>query len=257
MRPVVAKPFRELADVERLKNFEAGSAVPDILETIRILKGELDVPLIGFAGAPWTLMCYLVDGQGTKDYPLTRSMLYRDEKMAWEMGEAVADMVADYALAQVEAGADAVQIFDTWAGLMPAAMYLVYAVDVLAPLHAKIRESGVPVIHYSPAFSRHSGAANAVGSDVVAVDWRAGIDTVMSEVEGAGKAVQGNLDPMAMFAPPDRLREEVQDVLARVDGRPGHIFNLGHGLHKDTPIESVEVLVETVREETSRKGTGK
>jgi uroporphyrinogen decarboxylase len=123
---------------------------------------------------------------------------------------------------------------------------------VLAPLHAKIRENGVPVIHYSPAFSGRPGAASLVGSDVVAVDWRAGIDQVMNEVEGAGKAVQGNLDPMALFAPADRLREEVKDVLARVDGRPGHVFNLGHGLHKDTPIESVEVLVETIREETSR-----
>ena len=108
--PVVAKPFRERSDVERLRNFEAGSAVPDILETIRILKRELDVPLIGFAGAPWTLMCYLVDGQGTKDYPLTRSMLYRDGELTYELFDAMADMVAAYALAQVEAGADAIQV---------------------------------------------------------------------------------------------------------------------------------------------------
>ncbi|MEN8149247.1 MAG: uroporphyrinogen decarboxylase [Planctomycetota bacterium] len=259
--PVVAKPFRDPADVARLKDFEAETAVPDILETIRILKRELDVPLIGFAGAPWTLMCYLVDGQGTKDYPLTRTMLYRDEEMAWDLAEAMADMVAAYAKAQVEAGADAVQVFDTWAGLMPVGMYLTYAVDILAPLHQAIREMGVPVIHYSSALSGWPGFAKAVESDVVAVDWRVGLDHVFhSTSEKFGKperAIQGNLDPMALFAPPDRLREEIRDILTRVSGWPGHIFNLGHGLHKDTPIESVEVLVETVREETVREEKGR
>jgi len=250
--PIVAKPLREMKDVERLANFEAETAVPDILETVRILKGELDVPLIGFVGAPWTLACYLVDGKGTKDFPLTRSALYGNPDFADGLLEALGGMVAAYARAQVEAGAAAVQVFDTWAGLMPAGEYLNYCMNVLAPLHEEIRKSGVPVIHYSPAFSNYPGYINSADSDVVAVDWRTALDFIYSNVEENPKAVQGNLDPMALFAPPARLRKEIRNVIECVDGRPGHIFNLGHGIHKDTPVEGVEVLVTTVREETSR-----
>jgi len=250
--PVVAKPFREMKDVERLANFEAETAVPDILETIRILKRELSVPLIGFVGAPWTLACYLVDGKGTKDFPRTRSAQYGNPEFAHGLLESLGGMVAAYAKAQVEAGASAVQVFDTWAGLMPGCEYLPYCQNVLAPLHEEIRKSGVPAIHYSPAFSTHPVLIQLADPDVAAVDWRTDIGFVWPDDREEQWAVQGNLDPMALFAPPARLREEIRDVITRVDGRPGHIFNLGHGIHKDTPVESVEILVETVRQETSR-----
>jgi uroporphyrinogen decarboxylase len=249
--PVVKTPIREMKDVERLRNFEAQSAVPDILETIRILKGELDVPLIGFVGAPWTLACYLVDGQGTKVFPKARGVLHGDPEFADALLGALGEMVAEYAKAQVEAGADAVQVFDTWADLLGGGAYLAYSQKVLAPLHEEIRKTGVPVIHYSPALTLYPGLIDVMDPDVAAVDWRTDLSYIMASMSSRPRAVQGNLDPMALFAPPDRLREEIREVLSRVAMRAGHIFNLGHGLHKDTPIESVEILVQTVREETA------
>jgi len=159
--------------------------------------------------------------------------------------------VAAYAMAQVEAGAAAVQVFDTWADLLGGAAHHRYSKQVLKPLHDTIRETGVPVIHYSPAFTLYPGFIDAADPDVAAVDWRTDLSYIMASMTTRPRSVQGNLDPMALFAPPDRLREEIRQVLSRVAGRAGHIFNLGHGIHKDTPVESVEVLVETVREETS------
>jgi uroporphyrinogen decarboxylase len=234
--PVVAKPFRTREDVERLRGFSAEKAVPETLETIRILKRELDVPLIGFVGAPFTLACYLVDGKGTKTFPETRALLYRDPGLGRELLDALADMAADYALAQVEAGADAIQVFDSWGDLHPDSH------RPLPGLFDRIRAAGVPGISYAPGRPRETGA------DVASIDWR----TPFAAARELSMNVQGNLDPMALFAPPELLTERIRAVLAEAGDGPGHVFNLGHGLHKDTPVESVELLVRLVAEETGR-----
>jgi len=250
--PVLAKPIRTGDDVDALRDFDAAAAVPETLETIRILKEKLDVPLIGFVGAPFTLACYLVDGKGTKDFPLTRGLLYREPDLANDLLETVSEMVARYALAQIEAGADAVQVFDTWADLLGPRDGLASTQAHLAGIHRRIREAGVPSIHYSSTFSTHPEFIEALDCDVVGVDWRIDIAEARARADRSGKAVQGNLDPLCLFGSPDVLRDRLRDLLRAAGSEPGHVFNLGHGIHKDTPIESVELLVDFVREETSR-----
>ncbi|MHC4861694.1 MAG: uroporphyrinogen decarboxylase [Planctomycetota bacterium] len=244
--PVLAKPFREEADLAPLERFAAEEAVPETLEAIRILKPAIDVPLIGFAGAPWTLACYLVDGRGTKDFAMTRALLYRDPGLAQRLLEALADLVAEYAVAQVRAGADAIQLFDTWADLLHPREYATFVLPAVKQVFSILERTGVPTIYYLPG----PGVATETGADVVGVDWWMPLGA-LAEVRDH-LAVQGNLDPMALLGPPDLVRERARDVLREAGDGPGHVFNVGRGLHRDTPIESVEVLVETVREESRR-----
>jgi uroporphyrinogen decarboxylase len=244
--PVIAKPFRDAEDLAPIAGFEAEAAVAESLATIRILKRELDVPLIGFSGSPWTLACYLVDGRGTKDFAMTRALLHRDPELARRLMETLGDMVADYAVAQVEAGADAIQVFDTWADLLAPPVYADFVMPSVKRVFARLRDTGVPSIYYFPG-----SWLPAVSMDVLGIDWRADLETMMDLAMGE-VAIQGNLDPTVLLATPDVVRERARLLLDAAAGRPGHVFNLGHGIHKDTPVENVEVLVETVREEPRR-----
>jgi uroporphyrinogen decarboxylase len=244
--PILAKPFRDAGDLEPIQRFDAEEAVPETLETIRILKRELDVPLIGFAGSPWTLACYLVDGKGTKDFAMTRALLHREPELASRLMEALGEMVADYAVAQVEAGAEAIQVFDTWADLLALPDYADFVMPALRRVFSRIGETGVPSIYYFPG-----NWWPDLGMDVLGVDWRANLHSMLDLVQGKA-AIQGNLDPTVLLATPDEVHRRTMHVLDAAGNRPGHVFNLGHGIHKDTPIENVETLVETVREESRR-----
>jgi uroporphyrinogen decarboxylase len=249
--PVLARPFREPDDLSRLSGFVAEAAVPETLQTIRILRAELPVPLIGFVGAPFTLACYLVDGRGTKDFPRTRSLLFREPSLAHGLLDALAEMLADYAAAQVGAGASAVQIFDTWAGLLTPEDFRTFEAPVVHRIAERVRELGVPVIYYLNGCAALLAEMGDLAADVVGVDWRVPLDRARAALPREA-AVQGNLDPMVLLGPPEKIRERTRDVLRRAGDAPGHVFNLGHGVHKDTPLKSVEVLVTTVREESSR-----
>jgi uroporphyrinogen decarboxylase len=249
--PVIARPFRSERDLPRLANFVPVDAVPATLESVSLLKASLDVPLIGFAGAPFTLACYLVDGRGTKDFAATRSLMYRNPSFLHSLLGALADVVASYAGAQVRAGAAAIQIFDTWAGLLSAAQFGEFVLPVVRRIVTSVRELSVPVIYYVNGCSHLLGQMGRTGADVAGVDWRIPLDEARAALP-TDMAVQGNLDPLVLLGSPREISEHVREVLRRAGDRPGHIFNLGHGIHRTTPPENVEVLVDTIREESAR-----
>ncbi len=249
--PVIDDPIRKEADLEPIRAFDSEKHVPETLEAIRRLTERLDVPLIGFGGAPFTLACYLVDGAGSKDFARTRIMLHQEPELARQVLEAIGDMVAAYARAQVMAGAKAVQIFDTWAGLLSPRDFAEMEAPVLRRIFDSIRELGVPSIYYLNGCAALLGEIGKLGADVAGVDWRVPLDVARAALPDT-MAVQGNLDPVILLGDKDTIRERVREVLRAAGDCPGHIFNLGHGIHKETPLENVQVLVDAVREESHR-----
>ena len=249
--PVISHPIRKEADLEPILAFEPEKHVPATLETIRLLVERLDVPVIGFGGAPFTLACYLVDGAGTKDFARTRIMLHQEPKLARKLLNAIGDMIADYARAQVEAGAAAVQIFDTWAGLLAPRDFAEMQAPVLRRVFDRIRELGVPSIYYVNGCAALLAEIGNLGADVAGIDWRVPLNVARDALPET-MAVQGNLDPLILLGYKDTIRERVREVLRAAGDVPGHIFNLGHGINKGTPPENVQVLVDTVREESHR-----
>ncbi len=249
--PVIDDPIRKEEDLAPIRAFDAAKHVPETLQTIRLLTARLRVPVIGFGGAPFTLACYLVDGAGSKDFARTRIMFHQEPELAKKVLDAIGDMVADYAAAQVAAGASAVQIFDTWAGLLSPRDFAEMEAPVLRRIFDRIRDLGVPSIYYLNGCAALLGEIGKLGADVAGVDWRVPLDVARAALPDT-MAVQGNLDPIVLLGSPDTIRERVREVLAAAGDQPGHIFNLGHGIHKDTPPENVQVLVDTVREESHR-----
>ncbi len=253
--PVIDKPIRSADDVDALSSFEAEESVPFVLETIRILRGELPsrVPLIGFAGAPFTLFCYLVEGQGSKTFTAAKSFLFSQPEAAGALLDKLAAMTADYLHAQARAGAQALMIFDSWAGLLSPDDYRAFVLPRIAGILRRLRPLGLPLIYFPNQGGSLLPDISDLDVDVVGVDWR----TRLSEARrilGPGKAVQGNLDPAALFAPPAELEQRVRKVLEEAGPDPGHIFNLGHGIDRHTEPAQVARLIETVHRETSSRG---
>ena len=225
------------------------------LDAIRIVRDELesrDVPVIGFAGAPFTLASYAIEGATSKDFAATKAFML-SEPAAWKrlLGKLVT-VQADYLLAQARAGAQALQVFDSWAGrALGREDYLRYVAPHNRTLFAKVAAAGVPVINFSLGVGPYLADAAACGGDVVGLDWALPLDEAWERL-GFERPVQGNLDPASLLAPWRELAFRIDDVLARAGGRPGHVFNVGHGLTPQTPVENVKRLVEHVRERTSR-----
>ncbi len=249
--PVVRKPVAGDADLAPLSAFDAARAVPETLDTVRRLVPRLPVPLIGFAGAPFTLACYLVEGHGSKEFERTRALLYRDPAFAGRLLDTLAAMTADYLEAQVRAGAAAVQVFDTWAGLLSPGDFARFLAPGLRRIFQRVRGLGVPSIYYVNGGGALLPEIGTLGADVAGIDWRTPLDRARALLP-ATMAVQGNLDPMVLLGPADLVRERVREVLRAAGNRPGHVFNLGHGIHHTTDPERVAVLVETVRKESAR-----
>ncbi len=251
--PVIGNPVRTRGDIERLVVPPPEENVPFILDAIAMARRELDgqVPLIGFSGAPFTLASYLVEGGSSRNYLHTKRLMYGDARGWHLLLDKLARLVGEYLQAQVRAGAQAVQIFDSWAGCLSPADYrdwvLPYTLRAIAP----VREMGVPVIQFS------TGTAGIVlgapdllretGATVTGVDWRVDLHRAW-EALGYDMAIQGNLDPVVLFAGLDQIERQAAHILSAAAGRPGHIFNLGHGILPDTPIENVRALVEFVHE---------
>jgi uroporphyrinogen decarboxylase len=253
--PRIGNPIASTRDVDLLATPPAEETLASTLETIRIVRAELeprDVPVIGFAGAPFTLASYAIEGGSSKDFTATKAFML-SEPAAWKrlLGKLVT-VQADYLLAQAAAGAQALQVFDSWVGrALGREDYLRYVAPHNRELFGKVAAAGVPVVNFSLGVSAYLEDAAACGGDVVGLDWSLPLDEAWARV-GFGRAVQGNLDPAALLAPWRELRARIDDVLERAADRPGHVFNVGHGLTPRTPVDNVRRLVEQVRERTSR-----
>ena len=250
--PVIHRPVRAEADVARLKPIDVAASVGFVFDTVRAVRRELPahVALIGFAGAPFTVASYVVEGGASREYLHTKRLMY-EAPAAWHrLLEILAEATATYLNGQIDAGAQAVQLFDSWVGTLSPDDYRAY---VLPHTRAVIRalRPGVPVIHFGTGTATLLPLMREAGGDVIGLDWRVPLDAGWAAV-GHDVGVQGNLDPALLLARPAFFRERVKDILARAGGRPGHIFNLGHGVHQQTPPEHVQALVEMVHELSAR-----
>lgn len=245
--PSIANPIRHADDVERVREFEPRAALSHVLETIRILRRELAgrVPLIGFGGAPFTLAAYAIEGGPSTTYARTKAFMYAQPQAWHRLCERFAGAIADYLAAQVESGAQALQVFDSWAGTLGRADYREFALPHSSRLLSALRQTGVPVVHFGVGTTAILPDMTAAGGDVIGVDWRLPLDEAWLAV-GHDRGLQGNLDPTLLLGPTGRLLEAADDVLRRAAGRAGHIFNLGHGVLPNTPLERVQELARHV-----------
>ncbi|CAN5708007.1 uroporphyrinogen decarboxylase [soil metagenome] len=231
--PVVEQPFAGAADLARLRPLEPEADTPYVLETVRNVVAELDVPLIGFAGAPFTVASYLIEGRPSRTYGRTKALMWGDPSLWHALLDRLADLALTSLRSQVAAGAQAVQLFDSWAGALAPDDYRRFVLPASAKVFAGLAELGVPRIHFGVATGELLGLLHEAGADVVGVDWRVPLDDARARL-GPDVALQGNLDPAACLAPPDVVAAKVADVLARNSGHPGHVFNLGHGVFPET-----------------------
>jgi uroporphyrinogen decarboxylase len=252
--PSIANPIRSASDVDRISRFEPRESLGHVLETIRLLRRELDgrVPLIGFGGAPFTLASYAIEGGPSRDYLRTKSFMY-EQPSAWHRLCALfADVMSDYLRAQVEAGAQALQVFDSWVGALGPNDYREFVLPHTKRIFDSAARTGVPIVHFGVGTSAILSDLAAAGGDVIGVDWRQGLDEAWSAI-GSDRGIQGNLDPVLLFGPRDRLLAAADDVLRRAGGRRGHIFNLGHGVLPTTPVENLQALARHVHERSAAR----
>jgi uroporphyrinogen decarboxylase len=247
--PVVARPIEALGDVERLRVPEPEESVPFVLESVRLVRADLDEELavIGFAGGPFTVAGYLIEGKPTRDFVKTKTCMYAAPEVWHGLIDKLTDTFSAYLQAQVGAGADVVQLFDSWVGALSEADYR----EFVAPYSARILQAvAAPTIHFGTGTTHLLREMKAAGGDVIGLDWRVPIDRCWDSL-GSGRGVQGNLDPAVLLGPWERAEESAVRVLDAVAGRRGHIFNLGHGVLPDTDPADLGRLVELVRERTS------
>jgi len=245
--PSVQAPLRTAADIDRTQVFEPREALGYVLQAIRQVKQELasHIPLIGFAGAPFTLASYAIEGGHSNTFALTKALMYQDPAAWHRLCEKLAAIVGDYLVAQIEAGVDAVQVFDSWVGALNASDYREFVLPHTRRIFAAVEGRGVPTIHFGTGTASILREMREAGGDVIGADWRITIDEAWTRI-GTDRAIQGNLDPTLLFGPADRLTRAAEEVLARVAGRPGHVFNLGHGILPGTPVEHVQHLARVV-----------
>jgi uroporphyrinogen decarboxylase len=246
--PVIHNPVRQASDVDRLRQLEDVSELDFVNEAIRQTRAALkpDLPLIGFAGAPFTLASYLTEGGGSKNYVHTKRLMYNDSGAWHAMMSLIAASLGKYLNAQIEAGAQAVQLFDSWVGALSPDDYREFVLPHTRSVIETIKR-GVPVIHFGTGTAALLELMREAGGDVIGFDWRVRLDQGWERV-GYDVAVMGNLDPVALFADREVLRKQAKRVLDQANKRPGHIFNLGHGILPETPVENVIALVEMVHE---------
>lgn len=249
--PVIHNPIRAAADVAALRPVDAGESLANVLETVRLVRRELEgqLPLIGFAGAPFTLACYLIEGGSSRNFLRAKRLMIGDPATWHALLEKLAQVIIGYLQAQVQAGAQAIQLFDSWAGALSPDDYEEYVLPHSRRVLGALADAGVPLIHFGTDNASLLPLMARAGGDVIGLDWRTPLDRGWAQV-GADRAVQGNLDPAALFAPRLELERRVRRVLEQAGGRPGHIFNLGHGILPETPVENVRAVVEMVHEYT-------
>ncbi len=250
--PQVENPVRTAADVAALKPVETEASLGHVLDAIRILRGELsETPLIGFCGAPFTVASYMIEGGPSKDYRIAKSMMYNAPEVWHAFMEKLTIVLVDYLTKQIAAGAQAVQLFDSWVGALDPQDYETFAMPYSKQILDAAHATGVPVIHFGVGATTLLPLMKQAGGDVIGLDWRIPLDKGW-EIVGHDRGVQGNLDPVTLFSTPELLEKRVKDVLRRADNRPGHIFNVGHGILQYTPNENVKAVVEMVHEFSKR-----
>jgi uroporphyrinogen decarboxylase len=245
--PRFQKPLQGDDDVARLRDVDPREELGYVLEAIRLARRALDgrVPLIGFAGAPFTLASYAIEGGPSRDFARTKALMYGSPETWHRLCDRLARVVSSFAVAQVDAGAQCVQIFDSWVGSLSGADYREFALPHSARIFDALSQTGVPTIHFGTGTSAILGDLAAAGGDVIGADWRIPLDHAWQAV-GSDRAIQGNLDPTLLLGPRYRTHRAAEDVLRRAGGRPGHIFNLGHGILPTTPVEHVQALARFV-----------
>ena len=249
--PAIDNPIESERDIDALRRFEPGEALGHVLTAIRQVKKELagKVPLIGFGGAPFTLASYAIEGGHSNNFAKTKALMYGHPDAWHRLCALFADLMASYLQAQIEAGVDAVQLFDSWVGALNARDYREFALPHTRRIFDALASAGVPTIHFGVGTGAILPDLRDAGGDVIGVDWRTPLDEAWEQL-GAGWAVQGNLDPTLLLGPVDRMLAAADDILGRVDGRPGHIFNLGHGILPSTPVDHVQALARFVHQRT-------
>ncbi|MET7315118.1 uroporphyrinogen decarboxylase [Streptomyces thermoviolaceus] len=249
--PVVERPFRTREDLARLRDLTPED-VPYVTEAVGLITRELGAtPLIGFAGAPFTLASYLVEGGPSRTYENAKAMMYGDPQLWADLLDRLADITAAFLKVQIEAGAGAVQLFDSWAGALSPADYRRSVLPASAKVFQAVADYGVPRIHFGVGTGELLGLMGEAGADVVGVDWRVPLDEAARRV-GPGKALQGNLDPAVLFAPRRAVEEKTREVLDAAAHLEGHVFNLGHGVMPSTDPDVLTRLVEYVHTQTAR-----
>lgn len=249
--PVVDRPIERAQDVDRLRSYDPRVELDFILDQIRLLTGQLHVPVLGFVGAPFTLCSYLVKGPRARNIDETKSLMYRDPESWHRLAGFWAEHMAEFGAAQHESGAAAIQVFDSWAGSLSPEDYAEFALPHSRTILDRLREAGVPSIHFATGNPLLLPLIAEAGGDVIGVDWRLPLDEAWSLV-GDERGIQGNLDPAALLAGRDVALRKTRDVLERAGGRPGHIFNLGHGILPQTDPEVLKAVVDFVHDYTSR-----
>ncbi len=247
--PVIEPPLRTPEDVERMRPLDPGKDLSFVFETIRRVRAKAGVPCIGFAGAPFTMASYLIEGGASREFTATKTFLH-SHPVAWGgLMDLLVDGTAAYLRGQVEAGAQALQVFDSWAGVLSPRDYEANVLPYTRRLFHEIRETGVPRIHFGTGTAGFLESFTAAGGDVIGIDWRIPIDAAWHRV-GEDRGIQGNLDPAALLSGPEVWRPAAEDVLRRVARRPGHVFSLGHGVLPETAQEGLRNLVRLVHDST-------
>jgi uroporphyrinogen decarboxylase len=250
--PQLTRPIESPADIDRLRMFEPREALSCVLEAIALVQRELGgrVPLLGFAGAPFTLASYAIEGGHSSTFARTKALMYGHPDAWHRLGERLARIVADYLIAQIDAGVDAVQIFDSWVGTLSPGDYREFALPHTKRIFEAIGRR-VPAVHFGTGTAAILEDLRDAGGDVIGLDWRIPLDVAWDRI-GHDRAVQGNLDPTLLLGPTDRMFSQTDDILARARGRAGHIFNLGHGILPSTPVEHVQMLAQYVHSASRR-----
>jgi uroporphyrinogen decarboxylase len=245
--PVIARPIASAADVDRLVVPPGEEAAPQVIAAVRQVVAQSPVPVIGFSGAPFTLASYLIEGRPSRDFARVKAFMYSEPEAFDKLLAKLSATMAGYLLAQVGAGASAVQLFDSWVGALAVEDYEARVLPHTRSIFAALKPADVPRIHFGTDTAGLLESIASAGPDIVSVDWRVPLDAAWERV-GHERGIQGNLDPAVLLGPPELVRERARDVLRRAAGRPGHIFNLGHGVLPSTPLENLQLLIETVHE---------
>jgi uroporphyrinogen decarboxylase len=244
--PVIGKPVSTMDDVLALQPIHAETDLVYVMDAIHILRGELkEIPLIGFCGAPFTVASYVVEGGSSREFLKTKTMMYTAPDVWHALMEKLSSVLADYLAAQIRAGAQAVQVFDSWVGALSPQDYRTFALPYSQKVLLAAQAQGVPVIHFGTNTTTLLPLMKCAGGDVIGLDWRIPLDDGWALL-GKDVAVQGNLDPAVLFAPLVEIKPRVDDVMRRAGGRAGHIFNLGHGILQHTPVDRVKAVVDMV-----------
>jgi len=251
--PIIHNPIRNMQDVKALRIVDAEEATPFVMQAIRLVRRELEgkQAVIGFSGAPFTLACYLIEGRPSRDYALAKSLMYGQPDIWHALMHKLTEVMSRYLLAQVSAGANAVQLFDSWVGALSPSVYRQFVQPYSQRIFETIKQTGTPAIHFGTGTASILELMAEAGGDIISIDWRMDLDTAWERI-GYDRGIQGNLDPTLLLTPWNVIEKGMQDVLQRAANRPGHIFNLGHGVLADTPPDMLRRLVDAVHNSTKR-----